>query len=403
MGSAKCLIMIVSDAELIEYFTPGHCSLTHFTPILPGRYLVNPDGNNEIMKKSFVILLHIGFWACYFLLIGIIVAVYYRSGGYASDRQARIIIALQNIFLFAFLPSVVSFYSYYYLFPKYLQEKRYFLSVAVGILISVGGAGLLYILHRYLIETGYVIDMDQAGKHGRSTAVTVIFVMTFIGSLCGAVALVMRGFITWFNEIKLRQILKDKNHEMEMALIKSQLDPHLLFNTINNIDTLILRDPVEASDYLNKLSDIIRFVLYETTADKIPLSQEIEYIGKYIALQKIRTSNQTYAHFEVTGEVGNRHVAPMVFIPFIENAFKHTNNKKIKDAITVKVFVKATTTELICENRYDPNAQKQVTGGLGNELVRKRLDLIYAGKHTLNVSKGNELYRVHLTIPHEQV
>ena len=88
--------------------------------------------------------------------------------------------------------------------------------------------------------------------------------MTFIGSICGSVALVIKGFITWYNEIKLKEMLKEKNFEMEMALVKSQLDPHLLFNTINNIDALILKDAVTASDYLNKLSDIMRFILYET-------------------------------------------------------------------------------------------------------------------------------------------
>ncbi|HMI68243.1 MAG TPA: sensor histidine kinase [Cyclobacteriaceae bacterium] len=354
------------------------------------------------MKKSFVVLLHIGFWACYLLLVFIIVAVYYRSGLYATNRESRVVIALQNIFLFAFIPSVVSFYLYYFLlFPNYLQQKKYLLSVVVGIFISAGVSVIAYILHRYLIESGHVLDMDQGGKNGRSTAMRVIGVMTFIGSLCGAVALVIKGFITWFNEIKLRQILKEKNHEMEMALIKSQLDPHLLFNTINNIDTLILRDPVEASDYLNKLSDIIRFVLYETTADKIPLSQEVEYIEKYIALQKIRTANETYVHFAVTGIIGDRYVAPMVFIPFIENAFKHTNNKKLKDAITVNIFVHDETIQLVCENKYDSKSVKLPYSGLGNDLVRKRLDLLYAGKHTLEVSKEDELYSVHLTIPNE--
>ena len=154
-----------------------------------------------------------------------------------------------------------------------------------------------YILIRYFIESGRVIDMDHGGKNGRSTAVTVIIVMTFIGLICGIVALVIKGFITWFNEIKLKEALKEKNHEMEMALIKSQLDPHLLFNTINNIDALILKDAVAASDYLNKLSDIMRFMLYETKPDKILLSKEIEYIEKYIALQKIRTANRNYVHF----------------------------------------------------------------------------------------------------------
>jgi sensor histidine kinase YesM len=153
-------------------------------------------------------------------------------------------------------------------------------------LISAGASLLSYILLRYLIESGHLTDMDNAGKNGRSTAVRVIVVMTFIGMICGIVALVINGFITWFNEIKLKELLKEKNNEMEMAMIKLQLDPHLLFNTINNIDALILKDSATASDYLNKLSDIMRFILYETKTDKIPLSKEIEYIDKYIALQK---------------------------------------------------------------------------------------------------------------------
>jgi two-component system LytT family sensor kinase len=354
------------------------------------------------MKKSLVVLLHIGFWACYFLLVLIMVSLYYRSGLYASNRDSRVVTALQNIFLFALTPSFISFYLYYFLlFPKYLQQKKFFLSIIVGLLISAGAAVMAYILHRYLIESGHVVDMDQGGKNGRSTAIRVILIMTFIGSICGAVALVIKGFITWFSEIKLREVLREKNHEMEMALIKSQLDPHLLFNTINNIDALILKDAAKASDYLNRLSDIIRFVLYETTADKILLSQEIEYIGKYIMLQKIRTANQTYVQFEITGSIGDKRVAPMVFIPFIENAFKHTNNKKLENAITVNIFIKDETIQLICENKYEPKSVRQPVGGLGNELVRKRLDLIYAGRHTLQVNRNDELYSVNLTIPND--
>ncbi len=354
------------------------------------------------MKKSVVVLLHIGFWACYLLLVVIMVSLYYRSGLYASNRGSRSVIALQNIFLFAITPSFISFYSYYFLlFPKYLQQKKFILSIIVGLLISVGAAVIAYILHRYLIESGYVVDMDQGGKNGRSTAIRVILIMTFIGTVCGAVALVIKGFITWFNEIKLREILREKNHAMELALIKSQLDPHLLFNTINNIDSLILKDAVAASDYLNKLSDIMRFVLYETAADKILLAQEIEYIQKYIALQKIRTANETYVRFEVTGSIEDKRVAPMVFIPFIENAFKHTTNKKLENAITIHIFIKENTIQLICENKYDSKSVKLPIGGLGNELVQKRLDLIYSGRHSLEVIKNDELYHVNLTIPND--
>ncbi len=353
-----------------------------------------------IMKKSFIVLLHIGFWVCYFILITIILSVYYRSNLYASAPGSRIVTAFQNIFLFAVVPSFLSFYLYYFiLFPKYLQQKKYFQSIFVGIVISACASIAAYILHRFLIDSGYVTDMDKGGKNGSSTAVRVIFVMTIIASICGMVALVIKGFITWLNEIKLKEALKEKTYEMEMALIKSQLDPHLLFNTINNIDALILKDPVVASEYLNKLSDIMRFMLYETKPDQILLSKEIEYIEKYIELQKIRTANKDYVHFTITGNVGSKKIAPMIFIPFIENAFKHTNNKKLENAISIDICVKAQNIEFKCENKFDskPSA-RQPDSGLGNELIQKRIQLIYPEKHTLEVNKTDDLYSVHLTI-----
>jgi two-component system, LytTR family, sensor kinase len=352
------------------------------------------------MKKSIVILIHVGFWVCYLLLIIIILGVFYRSSSHLTDQTARIENALISLFLFATFPSVVTFYAYYsFLFPNYLQQKKIFLSIIYGLLISVGVALAGYILMRYLIETGKIADMDEGGKKGRSTALIVIGEMSFIATVSGIIALVIKGFITWFNEIKLKELLKEKNHEMEMALIKSKLDPHLLFNTINNIDTLILKDPVEASTYLNKLSDIIRFMLYDTKDDKISLFKEIEYIEKYIALQKIRTANDKYVDFLVTGTIGNKQIAPMIFIPFIENAFKHTNNKKLEKAISVSIIIEDETLQLVCENRFDSKVTgKDNYGGLGNELIQKRLNLIYAEKHTLRVNRTDDLYSVNLTI-----
>jgi len=326
--------------------------------------------------------------------------VYSRTGPNIGNQEARVLNALKSILVFAFIPSLISYFSYYFvLFPAYLRHKRILFSIIHGILISAITALFAYILIRYLIESGHIIDMDEAGKHGRSTAVSVMAVMTVIGIISGVVALVIKGFVTWVTEIKLKKALQEKNHEMEMALIKSKLDPHLLFNTINNIDALIIKDAVEASNYLNKLSDIMRFMLYETMADQILLSQEIEYIEKYIALQKIRTANVNYVHFDVTGIIGIRFIAPMIFIPFIENAFKHTANKKLENAITINILIKHDTIQLTCENKFDSRLpDKQNQGGLGNELIQKRLNLIYPGKHILEVHKGNELYTVNLTI-----
>lgn len=353
------------------------------------------------MKKSFVVLLHIGFWLCYFILVAIILAVYYRTNVNAVNQMARIMNALKTLLLFAFIPSLISYFLYYFiLFPKYLQQKKYLLSLVFGILISAVAAVLGYLLLRYFIETGSITDMDNGGKNGRSTALRVIIVMTAIGAICGIVAFVIRGFTAWFNEMKMKELLREKNYEMEMALVKSQLDPHLLFNTINNIDALILRDAVTASDYLNKLSDIMRFILYETKTDKILLSREIEYIDKYIALQKIRTANPNYVDFKVTGSPAGKYIAPMVLIPFMENAFKHTNNKKLEHAIMVHIVIGEEATQLLCENKIDLKIKSdQANGGLGNLLIEKRLNLIYPGTHRLEVSKTNESYKINLSIP----
>ncbi len=239
---------------------------------------------------------------------------------------------------------------------------------------------------------------------GESDALDMTLFIAFISLISGIIALVIRGFITWFKELKLKEALKQKNHEMEMALVKSQLDPHFLFNTINNIDVLIIKNANEASDYLNKLSDIMRFMLFETKTEEIELAKEIEYIEKYIELQKIRTSNSNYISYAVEGDSVNRSIAPMVFIPFIENAFKHTTNKKLQDAIDIKIKIEAKGISLECVNKIDPNRKlEQESNGLGNELIQKRLNLIYPERHQLDISNENNVYNVYLTIYHGEV
>jgi two-component system, LytTR family, sensor kinase len=344
--------------------------------------------------------LHIGFWVCYILLIAIMLAVFYRSSSHTVDQTARVVNAVKSLFLFSFFPSFITFYgSYFLVFPNYLKQKKYLLSIVFGILISMGASIIAYILIRYSIESGHMIDMDKAGKNGRSTALLVIVIMSFFASISGTVALVLNGFITWVDEIKLKEELKQKNHETEMALVKAQLDPHFLFNTLNNIDVLMLEDANVASTYLNKLSDILRFMLYETKTDTILLVKEIEYIEKYIELQKIRTSNLNYISFQITGNPIDKTIAPMVFIQFIENAFKHTTNKKIDHAINVQLLIEKETLRFICKNKFDSNRKlKRDSNGLGNELIQRRLNLIYPDKHTLEISNHCNLYTVNLTI-----
>lgn len=342
------------------------------------------------MKKSIVILIHIGFWACYLFLMMIMIGLLLKSNTY---EKARINLFLKYLFGFALFPSVVSFYVFYFLiFPNYLRYKSISTTIIYSLLISIATA---------LIGTVFIslINGDDSIYNWHEDFFESLFSISVITSILGIIALLIRGFITWFSEIKLKEALQQKNHEMELALIKSQLDPHFLFNTINNIDVLILKNATEASTYLNKLSDIIRFMLFETKTEKISLSKEIEYIEKYIALQKIRTTNDNYIVFKTIGTPINKTIAPMIFIPFIENAFKHTTNKKLDNAITVVITINDEFTKLECVNKLDSNRKlQQESNGLGNKLIQKRLHLMYPEKHILEIANQNNTYSVQLTI-----
>ncbi|MES2654003.1 MAG: histidine kinase [Bacteroidota bacterium] len=349
------------------------------------------------MKKSIVVLLHIGFWLCYLVLIMVILGVLF--GDNETTSQARVANAFNILIYFALVPSAISFYLFYFfLFTRYIQQKKFLLAVLYGIAIAFVAAFIGYILLQWIV----ISDDDNCIENESNMTITaMVLFMTFITLVCGIIALVIKGFITWFEEVKLKDELAIKNREIELALVKSQLDPHFLFNTINNIDVLILKNAEQASDYLNKLSDIMRFMLFETKTEQVLLSKEIEYIEKYIELQKIRTANLSYVHFTVTGNPNGKSIAPMVFIPFIENAFKHTHNKKLVDAINIQIIINPNSIELICENKYDPHRQTpSANNGLGNVLIKKRLALLYPHQHTLTVSNQNELYSIHLTITH---
>lgn len=344
------------------------------------------------MKRSLKAFLQLSFWLCYFILVMVVLGVMFgRNEVTAEEKIAK---AFETIFFLALFPSAISFYSYYYfLFPKFLSKKKYFITLILGLTISYLAGILGFLFLRELNKT------SSCGVDSNDIFWGVSSFMGFISFICGVIALIIRGFITWFEEVKQREILVQKNHEMEMALIKAQLDPHFLFNTINNIDVLILRDPEKASNYLNHLSDIMRFMLFETKTDEIPLTKEIEYINKYIELQRIRTSNELYVHFTVSGPINEKMIAPMIFIPFIENAFKHTNNKKIENAIRVTIEVTSSEIKMVCENKYDPSRPiQQASNGLGNDLICKRLKLLYPTTHQLMISNLNNCYTVTLII-----
>ncbi|MCU0431662.1 MAG: histidine kinase [Cytophagaceae bacterium] len=347
------------------------------------------------MNRSIPIFLQVGFWLSYAVLVFIILGVYYRT---SNDEQVGALVfnAFSTIFLFALLPSALAFYScYLFVFPVYLKRKKYGWALMSGLLVSMLAATICYAMLRYSIQTGWIIDLD---KRGTSTVTEVIIFMTLIAMLAGIVALVIRGFIAWMEEVRWKELLQQKNHEMELALVKAQLDPHFLFNTLNNIDMLIVKNPTLASLYLSKLSDILRFMLYETKNEMVSLEKELSYIEKYLELQKIRTLNDSYVKWSVLGNSDGRKIVPLLFIPFIENAFKHSVNKKIENAILISVQILEGSIIFSCENYFDPYRSQSKENGIGDDLIKKRLELLYPGQYQLRKNVKGHTYQVVLSI-----
>ncbi|WP_158561176.1 sensor histidine kinase [Emticicia sp. C21] len=297
---------------------------------------------------------------------------------------------------FAIVPGVIGFYGFYYLlFDKFLIRRNIPLLFLSGILtcvfISLFSGAILSIMHYFGIGPGI---------YGENlyTVVALLTIIAIIAILNGGMGLLTRGFIRWYAELKWKEELMRKNFEMELALIKSQISPHFLFNTLNNIDVLITKNAEKASLYLNKLSDIMRFMLYETKNEKIPLAKELAYIEKYIDLQKIRTANPNFVDFKIIGNTGNVLISPMILLPFIENAFKHADNRKNENVIRIDVAVDKKQLIFECENKYSKSELEQEFGGLGNELIKRRLKLLYPLNHALLISKNADIYSVKLAI-----
>jgi two-component system, LytTR family, sensor kinase len=348
------------------------------------------------MKKSVIVLIHLAYWSLYFILILLVLGILNMG---SQMKITSIIYTTQFLSLigaFALIPAVLSFYSFYILlFDKYLIQKKILLLFLFGILAAwfsgLIGASSLELMASFKLCTGVFND-------GFDSAIAITNAMAIIALLNGGMGLLIKGFIKLYADIKLKEDLNKKNFDTELALIKAQINPHFLFNTINNIDILIEKDPIKASNYLNKLSDIMRFMLYETKAERIPLSKELNYIEKYIELQKIRTTNQEFISYEIEGNTEGSFLAPMILIPFVENAFKHAEGIKSSPAISIKIALKADSIQFNCTNKYGQNASKGESNGLGNELILKRLALLYPNKHNLKIKDDNFIYSVELDI-----
>ena len=315
-------------------------------------------------------------------------------GNYANIFSLVLLTSLQT-------PSIILFYRF--LLPFTIGRKRYGLFVLllpVYLVVYEINARLTSItaIHLYFLPAAYRHNLEKV--HPENFSVNYVhqtFEFTFLVLLAVTSLYLVRQGYKKQHEVYL---LENDKLKLELNNLKSQLQPHFFFNTLNNLYALSTQGSPKTSLMIADLSDIMRYVLYESEQETVLLSQEIQFIKSYMALERIRHTDPNAIHFFVQGNTEARRIEPLLFLPLIENAFKHCLAKDIPGKY-VKMVMSVDEEELIFQvsNPYieeqDTNVKK---GGIGLFNSKKRLELLYPGRHQLDIDRQNNIFTIILTI-----
>lgn len=323
-----------------------------------------------------------------FLVIPILLSPRPPEMEFISKPTFRDILA--NTFMLAFF-----YINYYLLIPKLYFQKRH-VWYAVTLLI-----GLLIISLVPSLLTGF-IDLKPPAPPPFQGNIPArqdnTFFMHIQHNISLYVVVVLASLL-----LRIRTRLFDtevlKQHA-EIGSLKSRINPHFLFNTLNNIYALAIREKANSTaTSLLKLSGMMRYVVTDTVHEFVPLEKEITYTNDYIELQKMRLTSTLQLTYSVTGDTHGKVIAPVILMPFIENAFKHGVNPDQESYIRIAITFAVDELTLIVENQKStPNNDPHVKSGVGIENTKERLKLLYPKKHTLTIEDDVKTYHVQLTL-----
>ncbi len=283
----------------------------------------------------------------------------------------------------------------YYILPRFFMKGQYIKYYSIISLLVIPIVPVIaYLQYLILSSTDSTLYYEYFSvAHFSSiliTATMIILISTSAGHT--------------FNAIKTTQLqreLKNYKLEAELKFLKTQVNPHFLFNSLNNIYSLAVTESKEAAPAILKLSDMMRYMLYESRGNKVPLNKEINYLKSYIELQKLKTANEQQIQFEVTGNTSKVMIEPMLFIPFFENTFKH-GNVVDTDQGWLKSSLRIEKNHLhfyIANSVTHEKRNKDSVGGIGLENVRKRLDLLYPNeRHDMQIELLPNSFTVNLKL-----
>ena len=319
-------------------------------------------------------LLHLLFWTVSFYFIGSYFAV--------STELSSIDFIYSCTFHICLIPLV--YLNLSWLIPGFLQKGKY----VWYLLLNLTNITLAFALHELVFE--YALPVFLRDYY--IVSFVDIFSLIQILILYLGFTSLLKFSKSWF---QIQQLEKERI-QLELEALRAQLNPHFLFNGLNSIYALALQRSDKTSAAVLKLSDLLRYSLYEINKESVPLDKEIENLGHYLALQKLRLKNDSIIHATFPEQTNGLKIAPMILLPLLENVFKHGDlNKEVKIEMKVKHSF-----SFLCENHVDvKDHPNEPTGsGIGLENIKRRLDLLYPGRYDLETNHSDLRYRVLLKI-----
>lgn len=348
--------------------------------------------NKMFKSPSWRIFLHVAFWLFYLSL------PFYAYLEASPSKYAYLILILVNL---AYLPFYYTLA--YVLIPRYFNKRKwlYFVvyTLASYILFVWVCKGIEMAFFDRLIYEKEIADFKEEIDSPLLDGFELLR-MVFVTIIPLSIML-MRRFMRVYVE---RTELIKTNTELELNFLKSQINPHFLFNTLNNIYSLSLQKSDKSPEMILKLSDLMRYMLYDCNVQRVDLEREVQFLQDYIDLEKIRHGDKATINFTVTGVTHEKKVPPLLLIPFVENAFKHGINAQFGNAwvrIDLRLDDKQHDFIFIIENNKPSSEEKlnHKNGGIGILNAQKRLHMLYPDAHTLFIRENESTYIIELRIP----
>ena len=339
------------------------------------------------MKDKRALIVHSVYW----LFLGVIMALIIF---FSKERMTKEYI-LVGICYFSIINISIFYINYTLLIPQLLKKYWiYVLSIVVLIVVMMflkTGLALLYrdVMLEQTNPKTWVTKHTDLNMYMISSVFISGF---FIISSC-----LIKFMLDWFSHIRIQRSLETERKDMELQFLKSQLNPHFLFNSLNNIYSLAYQKSDKTADAILKLAEIMRYMIYESNDSWVALSKEIEYVQSYIELQKLRFKNGASVEMTLNGEIDDQQIIPLILISFVENAFKHGVANDPKDPIRINIIANQKILHFSITNKKS-NGNKDEVGGVGLNNVERRLQLLYPERYKLNIVNSATHYTSELML-----